>query len=138
MNLEFTVYGEPTAKARPRVTRSGVAYTPKKTVEYENLVKLEYQRQCKGAFFDRYVPIDIRIIAYFGIPSNASKKKRQEMLDGYIRPCKKPDADNVLKSIADSLNGVAYHDDSQIVDCQVRKFYSDRPRVVVKIKDSWR
>ena len=54
-----------------------------------------------------------------------------------IRPMKKPDNDNVVKIIQDALNLVAYHDDVQIVDCQLRKFYSDRPRVEVTIQGAW-
>lgn len=56
------------------------------------------------------------------------------MLSGDIRPTKKPDMDNVIKIIADSLNKIAYRDDTQIVDCQVRKFYSEKPRVEVMIQ----
>ena len=41
--------------------------------------------------------------------------------------------DNVVKIIADSLNNLAYYDDTQIVDCQCRKFYSENPRVEVTI-----
>ena len=52
-----------------------------------------------------------------------------------LRPTKKPDMDNVVKIIADSLNQIAYRDDTQIVDCQCRKFYSDNPRVEVTIKE---
>ena len=36
--------------------------------------------------------------------------------------------------IYDALNGVAWHDDNAIVDTQVRKFYSDNPRVDVTIR----
>ena len=43
------------------------------------------------------------------------------------------DMDNVVKIIADSLNNLAYYDDTQIVDCQCRKFYSENPRVEVTI-----
>lgn len=57
------------------------------------------------------------------------------MRDKVIRPTKKPDMDNIIKIIADALNGIAYYDDSQIVDTAVRKFYSDEPRVVVKISE---
>lgn len=57
------------------------------------------------------------------------------MAMGMIRPTKKPDMDNVVKVIADSLNQVAYKDDTQIVDCQCRKFYSESPRVEVRIKE---
>ena len=46
----------------------------------------------------------------------------------------KPDWDNIGKIVCDSLNLVAYHDDSAVVDAQVRKFYSETPRVDVMIK----
>lgn len=135
MTVKFTIPGPPVGKGRPRVTREGHAYTPKKTVEYENLVRLEYERQCRGVFFGQGVPLDMRVFAYYPIPKSASKKKQQLMRDKKIRPCKTPDSDNVIKSVADSCNKVAYYDDSQIVDCQVRKFYSDVPRVVVIIQE---
>ncbi len=78
--------------------------------------------------------LDVRIIAYYEIPKSTSKKKRREMLEHRIRPTKKPDWDNIGKIVCDSLNLVAYHDDSAVVDAQVRKFYSETPRVDVMIK----
>lgn len=136
MTVKFTVLGEPRGKQRPRVTKSGNAYTPSETVQYENLVRMEYRRQCKDYRFPDDAALDIRIIAYYAIPKSASKKKRQEMLEHRIRPLKKSDWDNVGKIIADSLNEIAYRDDVQIVDGQVRKFYSDHPRVVVMIQEA--
>lgn len=133
MEISFTVLGPPTAKGRPRMTRDGHAYTHQKTVEYENLVRLEYRRQCGDHKFGRDIPLDVRIVAYYPIPRSASKKKRQMMASRQIRPMKRPDTDNVCKSILDSLNEVAYHDDAQVVDCQVRKFYGEDPRVLVRI-----
>lgn len=53
-----------------------------------------------------------------------------------IRPMKKPDNDNIVKVVQDALNLVAYHDDVQVVDCQLRKFYSENPRVVVTIQEA--
>jgi Holliday junction resolvase RusA-like endonuclease len=55
------------------------------------------------------------------------------MAEGKIRPAKKPDADNIMKAIADALNGIAYKDDSQIVNVTITKWYSDTPRVEVAI-----
>lgn len=136
IKAKFTIPGEPKGKARPRVTGTGHAFTPKETAMYENLVKLEYQRQCHGVRFPDEAEIDMRITAYYEIPKSVSKKKRASMLAHRIRPRKKPDLDNVFKIVADSLNGIAYHDDSQIVDGMVRKFYSEEPRVVVTIQNS--
>lgn len=80
--------------------------------------------------------IDARITAYYSIPKSVSRKKRQMMIDRKLRPCKKPDGDNCIKIILDSLNNIAYKDDVQVVDCQIRKFYSEDPRVVVTLQEA--
>ena len=135
--IKFSVPGQPFGKQRPKFSRAGQyvkTYTPKETTSYENLVKVMYQEAAKGRMFKDGDMLDVRIIAYFEIPKSVSKKKRKEMLERKIRPTKKPDWDNVGKIICDSLNKVAYHDDSAVVDAQVRKFYSERPRVDVTIR----
>lgn len=135
--IKFSIPGQPFGKQRPRVVHNGnfsKAYTPKETVNYENLVKLIYQQAAKGWIFPDGSMLDVRIIAYYDIPKSTSKKKRRLMLEHKIRPTKKPDFDNIGKIICDSLNLVAYHDDSAVVDAQVRKFYSENPRVDVTIR----
>ena len=135
--IRFTIPGKPFGKQRPRVVNRGkfsTAYTPKKTVQYENLVKLYYEQAAHGEMFPEDAMLDVRIFAFYEIPKSTSKKRRADMLANKIRPTKKPDFDNIGKIICDSLNLVAYHDDSSVVDAQVRKFYSEQPRVVVSIK----
>lgn len=135
--IMVTVAGEPVGKGRPRFSSAGSfvrAYTPKKTVSFENLVRIEYGLQTNNYRFLDDDMLDLRIIAYFPIPKSTSKKKREMMLKGKIRPAKKPDADNILKAVADALNTVAYKDDRQIVDTRVRKIYSETPRTVILIK----
>lgn len=139
MKLKFSVLGESAGKGRPRFRNAGAfvqTYTPEKTVSYENLVRLEYRRQCNDFKFPKDTPLDVRITAYYGIPKSVSKKKAQLMRERKIRPMKKPDFDNIGKIVCDSLNDIAYHDDAQIVDAQVRKFFSDDPRVVVTIQEA--
>ena len=134
MRACFMVPGEPVGKGRPKVTRSGHAYTPEKTVVYENLVKLEYQRQCPGMHFgDR--PVRMKIVLYYGVAKSDSKKKRAAKLEGVIRPTKKPDIDNVFKCFGDALNNLAYKDDTQIIEAELEKWYSEVPRVEVAIED---
>ena len=135
--IKFSVPGEPFGKQRPKFSRAGKyvkTYTPDETVNYENLVKLMYQQEAKGKMFSNGAELDARIIAYFAIPKSTSKKKRKAMLEHRVRPSKKPDWDNIGKVICDSLNQVAYHDDSAVVDAQVRKFYSENPRVDITIR----
>ena len=112
-----------------------MTHTPDETVVYENLIRMEYKRQCGSRRFDDNDLLDLRIIAYYAIPESASKKKKKAMEEGEIRPSKKPDADNVLKVVADSLNSIAYRDDAQVVDTQIRKFYSYQPRLEVTIQN---
>lgn len=139
MYVTFTVAGDPKGKGRPKFTTihgHARAITPKDTAVYENLVKVMYNTQCGDFKFPDGAQLDMTICAYFAIPKSASKKKREEMMLGKIRPTKKPDMDNIIKIIADALNQIAYKDDSQIVDAQVRKYYSDNPRVEVMIKEA--
>lgn len=142
--VKFTVLGEPQGKGRPRFVARynpatqksfGQAHTPDKTIAYENLIKVEYGVQTNNFRFQDGAMLDMRILAYYGIPKSKSKKAKAAMLAGEIRPTKKPDMDNVMKVVADSLNDVAYHDDTQIVDCQLRKFYSEQPRIEVIIQE---
>lgn len=132
MTITFTVLGEPVGKARQRVTRFAT-YTPKATVMYENLVKTEYRRQCHDYRFDDKQALRMTVRAEYQIPASASKIKRAAMVRGEIRPVKKPDWDNVGKIVSDALNKLAYRDDTQIVECTVQKYYSERPRVTVMI-----
>ena len=130
--IRFTVPGEPKAKQRPRLGK-GFAYTPKQTVEYENWVKQCYlTSDCSKGFLEHQ--IHAKIEAYFSIPKSVTKKNRELMLNGEMRPTKKPDADNIAKSILDSLNGIAYLDDSSVVSLEVEKYYSEMPRVEVSLR----
>ena len=54
------------------------------------------------------------------------------MNGGYA--CKKPDADNIAKSVLDALNGFAYNDDNQIVCLTVQKLYDTNARVEITIE----
>lgn len=110
---------------------TGRAYTPKRTHDYEKRVKESYS----GEMFPEDIPLEVHIDAYFQIPKSASKKKHGEMQRGSIRPMKKPDADNIAKSICDALNGVVYADDKQVIRLVVDKWYSDRPRAEVRISE---
>jgi len=132
--MMLIIPGEPMGKARARVTKQGIAYTPKKTVNYETLVQELYAIQHGSKRLEGQ--IEAQITAYFSIPKSASKKKREAMLSGKIRPTKKPDWDNIGKIICDSLNKLAYDDDSGIVDGSVKKYYSDKPRVEVYLTEA--
>ena len=56
------------------------------------------------------------------------------MLSGEIKPTKKPDIDNITKCILDGLNGVAYRDDTQVVEVSAKKIYAEKAEVKVEIE----
>lgn len=126
------ITGKIKGKARPRVF-NGHAITPKDTVNYENWVRINYQNQ-DGGFHEEAVKAVI--IAYYEIPKSYTKKRRENILNGLEHPQKKPDADNVAKIILDSLNGIAYKDDSQVVELTVlKRFTTEKERVQFEIND---
>ena len=130
--IKFCVEGEPTAKGRARFTGNR-CYTPKKTADYEELVKVCYRLGNTVKYETE--PLKCEIKAYYKIPSSDSKKKRVEKIKGLIRPTKKPDCDNVAKAILDALNGLAYKDDSQVVELHIIKYYAEQPKVEVIITE---
>lgn len=126
----FTILGKPVPKQRPRFSK-GHAYTPKKTMDYERYVQ-DCFRSSMGLKMAGMIEITIDV--YMKIPKSA-KKEREDMLIGRIRPTKRPDIDNVYKVVTDALNGLAYDDDSQIVDGHIRKYYAEEDYVIVNIKE---
>ena len=129
----ITIEGKIKGKARPRVMKSGIAFTPADTVNYENWVKINYKQQS-----GKYLEGSIRasITAYYKIPKSYSKKRVQAISEDREYPTKKPDSDNVAKIILDSLNGIAYKDDSQITELMVLKRYTDGiERVEIELQE---
>lgn len=132
--MTFTIPGEPVGKARPRVVRNGGrvhTYTPQKTADYERRVRSEYLA-AGGKHYGKQA-VSVHIIAEFGIPKSASKAKRQKMIDMEILPTKPCDVDNLGKLILDSIQGVAYDNDSCVVQLSVMKIYSCDPKVIVEV-----
>lgn len=132
IKINFNIPGKVQAKQRPRFNGK-FAYTPKQTVEYENWIKTCYSMKYPVMLLKN--PLKVKIIAYFEIPKSTSKKKQKQMLDCEIFPTVKPDTDNIAKSILDSLNGIAYLDDKQVVKLEVEKYYSQVPSVAVMIEE---
>jgi Holliday junction resolvase RusA-like endonuclease len=129
----FAIPGAPYGKARHRTTKMGMTYTPKETTQYENLVRTIFVQQ-RGDWYITILPVAMVVTAIFPIPKSASKKARQAMIEGRVRPTRRPDWDNIGKVISDSLNEIAYKDDSQIVCAHVAKYYGEIPCVNVTLE----
>ena len=131
--MEFKIPGKVQAKQRPRFY-NGRVYTQKETIVYENLVKnvfKEYAEIYKWQPIEGAIRAEIKV--FMKISKSDSKVVKKRKLEGYIRPTVTPDTDNLAKSILDSLNGLAYNDDKQIVELEVKKFYNETEEAVVKL-----
>ncbi len=137
MTKTFTLLGEPQAKERPRFSsHNGRIYTPKSTKAYEEKIRRAYRQQYPELDpFPKGVPLQMEVETFHQIPKSASRALQEKMENRGVFPTKKPDVDNLVKIIADSLNNLAYHDDCQIVAVKIRKFYCRDPRVWVKISE---
>lgn len=131
--MKFEVIGTPVAKGRPRVGKFGT-FTPKRTVLYEKLVSNTFEHKYPN-FKPYECELKMKIIAVFEPPKSWSKKKQKEALSNSMGKTTKPDLDNIVKSITDSLNGLAYKDDSQITSIVANKIYGEQAKVVVEIEE---
>lgn len=109
--IDFTIPLPPTAKGRPRFGRNG-AYTPTKTRVFESAFRLLSRKHAPREMLEG--PLKMEVFFTVKIP-----KKRPK----FPFPITKPDGDNFLKAIFDSMEGVFFKNDSQICDGRFVKLY---------------
>jgi Holliday junction resolvase RusA-like endonuclease len=80
-------------------------------------------------------PLGVFLYIRLPIPQSHSKKRREACLSGVEKPIKKPDIDNLAKSVLDGMNGIVWRDDSQIVSLHVTKVYASGTGVDVLVKE---
>ena len=135
MKYSFEIHEKPIGKERPRVnTKTGAVYTPTKTSSFEEKVKWIFKSKYNIETELSTKPFKAKITAIFEPPKSLSKKKQEELLFS-INYTKKPDADNIAKIILDSLNGLAYKDDSQITALLVLKDYGIENKIIVELEE---
>lgn len=66
-------------------------------------------------FAEKHVPVQLAITLIFNKPKSVSKKRSKMVV--------KPDIDKLLRSCLDSLTGIIYADDAQVVDVRIKKDY---------------
>ena len=144
--IKFRYNGEAVGKGRPRVSRRGNyvhTYTPEKTRQFEDAIRFEFMASnCEPMpVYPKEVPLKIAVRVGVAIPQSYSKKKQALCRDGFLVPSKKPDLDNICKSIFDALQGrsndpgYAFADDSQSVEIVAWKEYAEKPFVEVVIDE---
>ena len=132
--IQFTIPIEPTAQARARHTKQGRTYKCAKQKANERtlealLVPHRPDTPIQG-------PVGIEIRAFMAIAKSKSKKFREAAIRGYERPTKKPDIDNILKQICDTMTRLQFwNDDVQVCHVAASKEYSEKPRWEITVEE---
>ena len=121
---EITLDCKAVPKERPRFSKYGV-YTPSKTTNFEKLVG--YMWKLKYKDFKFTTAIKVECVFCYKLPKSA-----KGVLKDFVR---RPDIDNLVKSILDGLNQVAFEDDKQITELYAKKMYADSDKILIKIND---
>lgn len=139
--IEFTIPGTPIPQGRPRAGKINrgrkkgqtVLYDPVESKEYKQYVSLTAKQYAPKTLLEGALSVRMKI--YREIPKSTTKKDRALIFEGIKRPVTKPDTDNYVKSVLDACNGILFKDDSQIVDLYASKYYSDNPRVEIRVQE---
>lgn len=117
--LSFFVSGTPLAQGRPRFRRAGnfvQTYDPATSKSWKESVRwqcIEYMQKEGKGMIDGAIEASLAFL--LPRPKSLPKKVKHHI--------KKPDMDNLEKSIFDALEGIAYRNDSQIYKKSTMKMY---------------
>lgn len=120
--LSFFVTGIPLAQGRPRFRRAGKVvqtYEPATSKSWKESVRwqaIEYMRKEKKGMIEG--AMEASLVFLLPRPKSLPKKVKHHT--------KKPDLDNLEKSIFDALEGIAYKNDSQICKMTGQKLYESK------------
>jgi len=131
--VKFVVYGKPVPKARPQFSRMHGkmrTFTPQTTVDFEKLVKEEAKKHFSA-------PLEGAVSVYlsFFLPRPQHLIWKTKPMPA-IHCDKRPDIDNLAKSVIDGLTGIAFKDDGQISSLHLVKRYhagDKEPRVEIEV-----
>lgn len=112
--MEFHLYipGKPHPKERPRVSKSGHFYTPKKTVDAEKAIAAAYEA-AGGPTWDG--PLGV----YLSFDPGGTLIEIHD--GGWFSAKVKADVDNLAKTVLDGLQNAGAFNDKQIVHLEASK-----------------
>ena len=139
--IHLVILGKPFSKQRHQTSIRGKGenaylheWTPTQTVNYEVLVRLAFMEKYPDHVpWERDMPIVSIMEAFYAVPASIPKAQIQIALRGDVYRPRVNDIDNCLKVVWDALNQIAFADDNQIAEAHAYKFYSDKPRMELKL-----
>ena len=131
--IAFSVPGDPVPQPRARITTRGGhghAYTPASHAIHAYRQAIAVAARAAGAKPTDAAPLTLIVDLVFARPKSHYRKSGLRS-DAPTLP--RPDCSNCLKGIEDSLNGVAWVDDSQVGRVVIEKSYGAEGRTTVRI-----
>ena len=122
--MQFEIPIQPIPKLRPRLTKRGRVYTPRKTLDFEGEVQFWVSQHDFEPLLSGSISAKIEFI--YEKPKSVKKSK--------IYKDTRPDLDNLIKAVLDALNGVCYKDDGQIVELYAVKKYGTEDLIVLTLE----
>lgn len=110
--INLVIPGRPVPKQRPRFSRTGHIYTPRKTKDYEDFVGWKAKEVITEPLTGD-IALHIRV---------------------YVNRNVFADIDNIAKAIMDGLNGIAYKDDKQVVCLTVQRLRGEE-KVEIELEE---
>lgn len=122
----------PIPKGRPRMTRAGFTYTPKRTKDAEKEIAWQAKQEWAGEPLEGAVSVIVTF--HVQMPKSWSQKKRNEHSGAFCAK-KNGDIDNYMKLVFDALSGICFIDDSQIVEVMAGKVWAQDGKIVLMIEE---
>ncbi len=121
-------------KARARSGPNG-HYTPQKTRDYEKTIADE-ARFCMQVLGQAMLagPIRLTIRCEYRMPKSWTKTHTADRMGK--GKTTKPDADNIMKAVADALNGTVWLDDRQVVEWIGVKVYGPKDMITITVEET--
>ena len=137
MIQKFIIEGNPRGQGRPRACKRGkhaAVYEAKEDTMYKENLAAQVVAQ-RPHFIPADVPVELEVSCFLLRPKYHYGAKGLKPRYETARPLGTPDVDNLGKAVMDSLNGVVWHDDSQIVRVVTEKHYADTaPHIVIEVR----
>jgi crossover junction endodeoxyribonuclease RusA len=132
--ITFTVYARPepqgSSKAfviagRARITSSNTKLKPYRQELTHTAMSTLSDAGIASPMAGKHIPVALTLDFFLARPPSAPKKRKEIVV--------KPDIDKLMRATIDSLTGIAYLDDAQVVEVSARKHYGVPERVDISM-----
>jgi len=130
--FNFVIYFYPKATPRARLGNRKVFYV--KNAGSNNKAFKEFIESLDQEIGIVTTPCKLFIDLYVPIPPQMSKLEKLLAELRLLYPVSKPDWDNAGKTYSDMIQKHLLLEDSLVIDGRVRKFFSFKPRIEIKLK----